>query len=323
MKVKNKNLLKPFLTKTTILRFLVAALSLVGLVIVTMMILELKAEADDIANVYPPGQLISLDDGRKMHLHCTGSGSPTVLLEAGMGGSSLDWKVIQQKVSSNTKVCSYDRLGYAWSDEANSTRSIDNEEKELHELLQKARIDPPYVIAGHSLGGYIARLFAARHDDQVDGLVLVDPPYEADRENDANPPAYTDPLVNVNLYITIIKSNLGLVRSDYLSNYSDSDSRTEEQVALLSSSKNFRTMQSEYSELSNSSLYIQNNAKSVGSIPTTYIVTSHRIAQSREFCAISKICTVQSSGDNDHLIPQNNPNIVILAIDDLMLESSQ
>jgi len=305
-----------------ILRFLVVALSLIGLVVITMVILELKAEADDTKSVYPPGKLVSLDDGRKMHLHCTGSGSPTVILEAGMGGSSLDWEMVQQEISSDTKVCSYDRQGYAWSDEAHNTRSVDNEEKELYDLLQNAHVEPPYIIAGHSLGGYIARLFAVRHNDQVAGLVLVDPPHEADKDNNASPPVYTDPLVNLNLNFTIAKSHLGLMRLDYLLNYSDNDFRTKEQVAFLSSPKNFRTMQSEYSELSNNSLYIQDNAKSVGSTPTRYIVTSHRMIHSREFCAISKNCTVQSSGGNDHLIPQNSPDIVILAIDDLLLKSS-
>ena len=239
-----------------------------------------------------------------------------------MGGNSLDWNKIQQKISKDTKVCSYDRSGYAWSDEANSTRSVDNEEKELYQLLQKARVEPPYIVAGHSFGGYIARLFTVRHNDQVDGLVLIDPPHETDRDSDADPPAYTDPLVNLNLQMTLIKSHLGLVRSDYLSNYSDSDLRTRDQAALLSSSKNFRTMQNEYSELSNSSLYLQNNAKSVGDIPTTYIVTSHRMAQSREFCAISKNCTIQDSGDNDHLIPRSNPDIVTGAINNI-LESAR
>ena len=123
--------------------------------------------------------------------------------------------------------------------------------------------------------------------------------------------------------MSLVKSYLGIARSDYLSTYSGSDLRTKEQVAFLSSSKNFRTMQSEYSELSNSSQYIQNNAKSVGNIPTTYIVTSHRMAQSEVFCKISTICTVKDSGANDHLIPQSNPGIVIAAIGDVLLKSSR
>lgn len=121
----------------------------------------------------PPGRLVTVN-GHQMHLHCGGEGEPTVVLDAGLGGSSLDWSRVQPAVAKETRVCSYDRSGYGWSEPAVGPRTSAAIADELHRLLAAAGVPGPYVLVGHSFGGVNVRLFAARYPGQVAGLVLVD-----------------------------------------------------------------------------------------------------------------------------------------------------
>jgi len=121
----------------------------------------------------PPGRLIDLG-GYHLHLYCTGSGSPTVVLSAGAGDFSIDWALVQPEVAKRTRVCSYDRSGEAWSDRGPAPRSIDQEVHDLHRVLLAAGERAPFLLAGQSLGGMVAREFARRYRTEVAGLVLVD-----------------------------------------------------------------------------------------------------------------------------------------------------
>src|SRR5215813_9572726 len=129
--------------------------------------------ASDLANVPPPGRIV-LVEGRQVHIHCTGVGSPTVLLEEGLGGGSLNWAWIQRDVTKVSRVCSYDRPGYGWSDPADTPMDAANTSRQLYALLQAANEKGPYIAVGHSGGGAYMRLFAAEHRKDVAGLVLVD-----------------------------------------------------------------------------------------------------------------------------------------------------
>ena len=134
------------------------------------------ASAVDASRYPPPGKLIDVG-GYRLHLYCTGtshSGSPTVILEAGGGGGSVGWSKIQPGVASFTRVCSYDRAGYGWSDNGPLPRTAGRIVTELHTLLTRAAVPGPYVLVGHSFGGLIVRLYAYRYPQQVAGLVLVD-----------------------------------------------------------------------------------------------------------------------------------------------------
>jgi pimeloyl-ACP methyl ester carboxylesterase len=127
------------------------------------------------AHAHPaPGRLVDVG-GFRLHIHCTGSGSPTVVLDAGLGGSSLDWSLVQPALATTTtRVCTYDRAGMGWSDPSSAPRTPSNIADELHTLLVEADVAGPYVVVAHSLAGKSARLFARRHRDEVAGLVLVD-----------------------------------------------------------------------------------------------------------------------------------------------------
>jgi pimeloyl-ACP methyl ester carboxylesterase len=112
--------------------------------------------------------------GHNIHINCTGDGTPTVILESGLGGGSLDWSLVQPEVAKFGRVCSYDRAGIVWSSAGGGRRDAVQITDELHELLGAARIPPPYVLVGHSIGGVYVQLFAARYPDEVAGVVLVD-----------------------------------------------------------------------------------------------------------------------------------------------------
>jgi pimeloyl-ACP methyl ester carboxylesterase len=122
----------------------------------------------------PPGELYLVND-RNMHINCTGSGSPTVILEAGLGiWSSAQWFDVQPAVAEFSKVCSYDRAGILWSEPSPARRSAVGMSDELHKLLQAAGVEPPYVLAAHSIGGVLARMFQSQYPNEVAGLVLID-----------------------------------------------------------------------------------------------------------------------------------------------------
>ena len=120
-----------------------------------------------------PGQLIEVG-GHSLHLNCRGSGSPTVILEPGAGGTSSDLAWITPAVASETRVCVYDRAGRGWSEPADSRQDGAQIATDLHTLLQRGNVPGPYVMAGHSFGGLYVLTFAARYPDEVAGMVLVD-----------------------------------------------------------------------------------------------------------------------------------------------------
>ena len=106
-------------------------------------------------------------------------GSPTVLLEAGLGGTSLEWVKVQPAVAQFTRVCSYDRIGYGWSDPSFEARTAATIVTELRQLMGYGTVAAPYLLVGHSFGGLTMRLFASRYPQQIAGLVLLDPTHEA------------------------------------------------------------------------------------------------------------------------------------------------
>ena len=113
--------------------------------------------------------------GHQMFIECKGEGSPTVVLDSGLGvDSTSTWAAVRPQIARTTRVCIYDRAGMASSEPGPKPRTIATMGDELHELLAKAGVKPPYVLTGASLGGMNAQLYAACHPDEVAGVVLVD-----------------------------------------------------------------------------------------------------------------------------------------------------
>jgi pimeloyl-ACP methyl ester carboxylesterase len=120
-----------------------------------------------------PGRLYDVG-GHRLHLNCTGTGSPTVVLESGLGGNSAAWTPIAAATSGTTRVCTYDRAGTGWSDDAARPQDSLAVTGDLHRLLSVAGEHGPFVLAGHSTGGVYVMTYAARFPEEVAGLVLLD-----------------------------------------------------------------------------------------------------------------------------------------------------
>ncbi|MFQ5658792.1 MAG: alpha/beta fold hydrolase [Gammaproteobacteria bacterium] len=120
-----------------------------------------------------PGRLVNVGTHR-LHIDCRGSGRPTVVVDAGLGAISLEWTRIQAAIAKRTRICLYDRAGYGYSDPGPLPRTSSYIVDELYHLLMNARIKGPFILVGHSFGGYNMQLFASRYPHISAGVVLVD-----------------------------------------------------------------------------------------------------------------------------------------------------
>ncbi len=144
----------------------------------------LQAREDE--RVPAPGERVDVG-GYLLHLNCQGRGSPTVVLESGLGMSSTSWAWIQPRLAERTRVCSYDRAGYGWSDGGPAARGGDRLVEDLHRALEAAGETGPLLLVGHSLGGLLVRLYHGTYPDDVVGLVLIDPTLSRFRERTVAP----------------------------------------------------------------------------------------------------------------------------------------
>jgi pimeloyl-ACP methyl ester carboxylesterase len=159
-------------------RILLGLVALIVLLVAGGATYEAIMAAGDDTRYPASGQLVDVG-GYRLHVHCVGEGSPTVVLDAGLGGFSLDWSLVQPELAATTRVCAYDRAGYGWSDPSPKPRTPSQIADELHTLLVNAGIQGPYVLVGHSAAGKHVRLFASRYPQVVVGMVLVDARHES------------------------------------------------------------------------------------------------------------------------------------------------
>lgn len=150
------------------------------------MLYERVSAGGDAERFPAPGQIVRVNS-RGMHLNCTGAGDITVILEAGANVHSDTWAVVQPELSAITRTCSYDRAGYGWSDPDAHEATPERMAQNLHALLNAARVQPPYILVGHSSGGRITRLFTALYPDEVAGLVFIDARHESMEPTDRTP----------------------------------------------------------------------------------------------------------------------------------------
>jgi pimeloyl-ACP methyl ester carboxylesterase len=150
--------------------------TLAGIVISSTLLFGLRvailAQAIGTSQNPPPpmGKLVDVG-GYRVHLYCTGTGSPTVVIVG--AGSTFDWGLVQPEVAKFTRVCSYDHSGTSWSEDGPKD-SCSLRVDEVHMALKNAGIEGPYVLVGHSLGALVVRLYAGQHPDELAGIVFVD-----------------------------------------------------------------------------------------------------------------------------------------------------
>lgn len=112
--------------------------------------------------------------GYKLNIDCTGRGSPTVVLVSGLGVPTSGWRLVQPGIAKFTRVCSYDRAGYGWSDPGPMPRTLSQLAEELHTLLENAGEKPPYILVGHSFGKGSVLVYNKLHPDEVAGMILAE-----------------------------------------------------------------------------------------------------------------------------------------------------
>jgi pimeloyl-ACP methyl ester carboxylesterase len=117
-------------------------------------------------------------DYYSLHIYCTGEGSPTVILEAGLNDFYVTWAKVQPEIAKSTRVCSYDRAGLGWSQPSPNPRTTEVMAEELHTLLRNTGIEGLYILVGHSFGGIVVRSFAQQYPAEMAGMVLVDSAHE-------------------------------------------------------------------------------------------------------------------------------------------------
>jgi pimeloyl-ACP methyl ester carboxylesterase len=189
-----------------------------------------RTTAADFAGFPPPGERVDVG-GYSLHIYCTGEGGPTVVVDAGMGDFSTGWQGIQPEVSRSVRICTYDRAGYGWSDSSPHPRTATQMANELHQLLLNAKIDPPYILVGHSLGGFTVRVFASQYPDEVVGMILVDSGHEDQLER--LPPEYLRLNDRQETYFSMLgfMSRFGILR--LMGNSSSGTSMAPPQVAKM------------------------------------------------------------------------------------------
>jgi pimeloyl-ACP methyl ester carboxylesterase len=234
------------------------------------------ASSVDRASAAMPGQLIDVG-GHRLYLYCTGSGSPTVVLQSGAGESSAYWGWIAPALVRDTRVCVYDRAGRGFSEPAPSPQDGIGAATDLHTLLDRAHVAGPYVLVGHSSGGPYVQIFAARYPDQVAGVVLLD----------GQPPDVMTKLPGFPAFLNIYRTasalfpslaRIGVFRLAELSSYGSLPPQArDEERATQSSPELARSQHDEFAELQTALKQAQ-ALKSLGDKPLI-VVTAAKEAQ--------------------------------------------
>jgi pimeloyl-ACP methyl ester carboxylesterase len=182
--------------------------------------------------------LVTIEGNRDLNFFCVGHGSPSVIFETGLGSHLLHWQKLVGPISELTRTCFYDRAGYGFSDPSRHASTAANAVRDLHVLVQRAGVQRPFVLVGHSLGGLYATLYADRHVEDVAGLVLIDPAF-AEQDKDQTPKQFADDRVTFQANIAQLRTCAALARSGKLASephaecFAFAKDRTDEEKAFL------------------------------------------------------------------------------------------
>lgn len=146
-------------------------------------------QAQKTEKTLPYGKLVDIG-GYKLHMSATGSARETIIIEGGTGQWSIHWKEFQEKLAKKYRVITYDRAGYGWSDPSPYVRSVDQISEELNEMLMAAKIEGPYILLGHSFGGYVIKSFYKKYPEKVSQLIFAEAANE--RQFEFLPPIFSE-----------------------------------------------------------------------------------------------------------------------------------
>ena len=156
-----------------ILQIILGLLLIDALLLLAGFVYQQQAVAQEQKRFPAPGQMVDVG-GHQLHIHCLGEGDVTIIVDTGAADWSLSWQHLHANLAQQTRTCIYDRAGLGWSEAGPMPRTSETLVAELHTLLTNAEIEPPYILLGHSLGGYNARVFQDRYPEEVAGIILVD-----------------------------------------------------------------------------------------------------------------------------------------------------
>lgn len=273
-----------------------------------------------------PGKRIDIGS-TKLHLHATGEGGLTVVLDAGMGGSSLGWALVQPEVSKYARVCSYDRAGYAWSEESPSDRTSRTIAEELHALLHKANLPGPYLLVGHSFGGSNVLLFAHLYPDETAGVILVDSVHEemlaGAPEQSATPPLWHHPYVQAILSFVGYNRCIGPSKEIEAMFKPLPEKIRNAYVAQMNKPRYKRTVAREMACLRESLSQLKNANISIGDKPLIVISAGKGVetAEGKAWSLMQKRLVLKSNcskqiiaSESDHMINHHQPQVIIDSI---------
>jgi pimeloyl-ACP methyl ester carboxylesterase len=252
------------------------------------------------ATAYPtPGQLIDVG-GHRLHLHCTGSGSPTVVLEPGGGASSLDFAWIAPVVARDTTVCVYDRAGRGWSDATDRPQDGTHIAADLHTLLDRAHVPGPYVLAGHSFGGLYVQSFAAQFPDHVAGMVLLDS--TAPKPGPAAPTDTQSPDVVGRVSVLVAAAaRLGVGRLIAQVSTSTLPPRAQDEAdANASTARHLASSLQEYLAYANASMQEASSLTTLGSKPLIVVTADEAITGSEWQSKQDQMATLSTNSLHRH-----------------------
>lgn len=270
-----------------------------------------------IKNDSAPGVMVDVD-GQRMHLLCSGSGSPAVILEAGIPSSSLAWDEVMPEVASMTRVCSYDRKGYAWSEPSPGPRTVGRIAEELRSLLRNAEVRPPYVLVGHSFGGLVVQRFAGEFPDDVVAVVLVD----SSHPDQVHATLELDQMTSLGFWLRIL-APVGLHRPFLPIPAGSPDTRTSTVRAmekdLLMTTRSVRAVASEVTSMRESLQDVAETKLELGQTPLFVLSEGRRRADfwlemQEDLTRLSEASEWQVAEGTGHYIHHEQPQLVVEAI---------
>ena len=281
--------------------------------------------------------------GRSLNMYCSGAGSPAVVFDSGGGMPGYSWLLVQPAVAQLTRACWYDRAGYGWSDPAPGPHDTDAIAKDLHQLLHVGGVAPPYVLVGHSFGGFNVRMYYGLYPADVAGMVLVEPSHE-DMSQIPNPAGVGRPLLSVPerlmpaaLLVAQMLGRFGLFRLLAPSPGVPPRGVTPDQWAILSALRRRFSAQETQESSAKANIELMRHAGGLRDLPLIVLTAGKSpphsdLMEVREFerarIALLGDLARKSTrgkqivvGDSGHMIPYDAPQAVIDAVREVFVET--
>jgi len=238
---------------------------------------------------------VAIDNYNKLYVNCYGKGTPTVIFESGLGCTNLDWKIVQNQISKNTRTFSYDRAGLGKSDKIRVQRSSLDQVHELHTLLNNANVKGPYIIVAHSIGGYNARLFAGTYPNEVAGIVFVDSSHENQLDFLKNSTAQVYKEISATSEGAEQTLDEQIISANQVKEIRKKDSLRNTPIIVLTADKNIKPSQDKYEE-----------------------IMKRMVDQEKDIASLSNKSKFIFVKDSGHYIQKDKPQVVIDSIQELI-----